>query len=130
LLISAVFVQLSIIESDAPPTSAGGPASKDNSLLMVIINRNSLTITGVGPIMKSADNKSVRIKKQKKEYDYAALNKLLQELKRNDPKLDELIIMSEPSTEYEVIINVMDAARTSSDDQEMFPRAFFGGVTS
>ncbi len=128
LLISAVFVQLSIIETDAPATSTA-TSTKAVSLAMVIISNQGMTVAGFGPIMK-ANKGTVRLPKKGKSYDYNGLTKLLEKLKQSDPKAEDLLIMAAPDIRYETIIAVMDAARQNPDGKALFPKAFFGGITS
>jgi biopolymer transport protein ExbD len=128
LLISAVFVQLSVIETNAPSrTSRAGAA--DTTLVMVVITNRGFTVTGTGAAFRNSQA-AAEIPKKGEEYDYATLTQMLTQFKKNDDKAQDVLLMTEPTVEYRVIIGVMDAARTAADGSPLFPNAFFGGVTS
>ena len=130
LLISAIFVQISIIETNAPSTSGAAKQSDEEvSLVLVVIGQDGFSITGSGPIMKNQQGE-IKIAKKNKEYDYTTLSKALSALKAKDPKAEDMLLMSHPDIEYSVIVETMDAARMTESGDPMFPNAFFGGVTS
>ena len=130
LLISAVFVQISFIETNAPSrSSAKSVASGQTSLAMVVITSSGFTVSGSGPMMRGGTQKMEIPKLGVKQYNYAALTKALSDLKKNDPKADDLLIMTEADITYSTIIETMDAARTSEAGQPLFTKPFFGGVS-
>lgn len=128
LLISAVFIQLSIIETNAPASKASTAAGNNKpSLVIVMIDGKGFSLAASGKISSSI-TKPIIISRRKRDYDYAQLTRQLVALKRNDPKAEDLLMVADPTTPYSVLIDTMDAARNTPDGNELFPNAFFGGV--
>ncbi len=54
------------------------------------------------------------------DYDYEGLTELLVEIKAEYPDERELLVRVHPAVDYEVVVRVLDAAR-SRGDRELFP---------
>jgi hypothetical protein len=78
-----------------------------------------------------------RIEKVEKEYDYKMLSLILQEIKRQlrdkGTEKKDILVLSQPGTNYQTIISVMDTVRsfkavvaTSVVDAELFPDVSLG----
>ncbi len=106
LLISAVFVSITI-EELAVPTAAGAEAhSMTNFAIEVIVRRAGLEISN-GSVV------SDRIPKKDDKYDIGELSKTLLRLKAQYPgKLDASVLM-EPDINYDHLIEIMDAVRST-----------------
>jgi biopolymer transport protein ExbD len=62
-------------------------------------------------------------------YDYANLQKKLIDIKKTFPQEQSMIISADGDVPYDVVVQVMDAARKSSDGKLLFPGvAFAAGV--
>lgn len=128
LLISAVFVQINIIETNAPSRVSRPAAGVETSLAVVVITQEGFTVSGSGPIMRGAQTKVEIPKRNSKNYNFGALTQTLMELKKNDPKANDLLIMTDADVEYGLIIDTMDAARNAPNGDELFTKPFFGGI--
>jgi biopolymer transport protein ExbD len=63
------------------------------------------------------------------DYDYAALQKRLIEIKKTFPTEGSMIISADADVPYDVVVHTMDAARKTSDGAILFPAvAFAAGV--
>jgi biopolymer transport protein ExbD len=67
--------------------------------------------------------------KTRVDYDYGNLQRRLIEIKKTFPAEQSMIISADADVSYEVVIQVMDAARRSADGKILFPAvAFAAGV--
>lgn len=106
LLISAVFVSITIQEL-AVPTAAGAEAhSMPNFAIEVIVRRAGLEISN-GSVV------SDRIPKKDDQYDIAALSKTLLRLKAQYPGKQDASVLMEPDIKYDHLIEIMDAVRST-----------------
>lgn len=106
LLVTAVFMSITIMELSIP-TGAGGPApGKQNSNIEVIIRKTGLQI---------ADGSTVQaaIPKKDGKYDIELLSKMLVRLKEQNPEKQDATVLMEPTIEYDYLIQVMDAVRVA-----------------
>lgn len=103
LLISAVFMSITVQELSVP-TSAGGAAGQPNFAIEVIVRQAGLEIAN-GSSVEAA------IPKKDGKYDIALLSKFLLRLKTQYPEKEDATILMEPKIEYDHLIQVMDAVR-------------------
>jgi biopolymer transport protein ExbD len=103
LLISAVFMSITIQELSVP-TDAGGAAGRPNFAIEVIIRKAGLEIAN-GSSVQAA------IPKKDDKYDIELLSKMLLRLKDQYPEKEDATILMEPKIEYDYLIQVMDAVR-------------------
>ena len=122
LLSSAVFSRLAIVELNLPAGSSSFSNLKENLQLEVIIRRDALDVGDrLGGTIRRIDNTD-------KGYDYAALSVLMQQLKVRFPDKLDATVLAEPDTSYDVLVQTMDAVRSSRAPQaqngspiELFP---------
>ncbi len=105
LLITAVFMSITIMELSVP-TSSGGPAARPNFAIEVIIRKAGLEIAN-GSSVQAA------IPKKDDAYDLELLSKMLLRLKTQYPEKEDATILMEPKIEYDHLIQVMDAVRSA-----------------
>jgi biopolymer transport protein ExbD len=111
LLISAVFSRVAIMELNVP-TVAGGPASnKPNFAIEVIVREAGLEIANGSSVEAS-------IPKKDDQYDMEKLDQILTRLKAAYPDKDDATVLMEPDIEYDHLIRVMDAVRSSEVHEE------------
>ena len=105
LLITAVFSRLTIVELNVP-SSAGGPASNEDSFRVeVIVREAGIEITnGKGVI--------ATIPKKDEEFDLATLSDFMIELKNEYPDQDAASVLMEARIPYDYLIQVMDVVRS------------------
>jgi len=129
LLLSAVFSQLSILELNLPP-DAQSQANKDQKKVRnfeVIVRKDKLivadTIGGVLKVIEKIDG----------EHDFSALSEYLIKVKVRFPKKQNISILLEPDTEYELLVKAMDTVRevevveaASVVKKELFPQIAIG----
>ncbi len=129
LLLSAVFSQLSILELNLPPDSQS-QANKDQKKernFEVIVRKDKLvvadTLGGVLKVIKNTEGK----------HDFAALSEYLVKIKTRFPKKQNISILLESDTEYELLVKAMDTVRevevveaASVVRKELFPQIAIG----
>ncbi|MES9993489.1 MAG: biopolymer transporter ExbD [Candidatus Thiodiazotropha sp.] len=127
LLITAAFSRFSIIELYLPPASEGALKAIKELQLEVIIRPNSLVVADrQGGLIK-------RLKNTPEGYDLKGLNELLVQIKVRFQDKRNIFILSEPSTKYETMVQVMDAVRMTENMEsgslvqyELFPDIAIG----
>ena len=75
---------------------------------------------GVGP--------GLSIEKKNGQYDYSALTDCAERLKKADSKFDnerQFYVSANPGTEYQIVINVIDAMRATKKGEPLFPDVNF-----
>ncbi len=103
LLITAVFMSITIQELSVP-TNAGGAGGAPNFAIEVIVRSRGLEIAN-GSSVQAA------IPKKDDKYDIEMLQKMLVRLKSQYPQKEDATILMEPKIEYDYLIQVMDAVR-------------------
>ena len=107
LLITAVFISITI-EELAVPTAAGAEAhDMPNFAIEVIVRRAALEISN-GSVV------SDRIPKKDDAYDIGALTKSLLRLKAQYPGKQDASVLMEPDIKYDHLIEIMDAVRSTN----------------
>ena len=127
LLITAAFSRFSIIELYLPPASEGSLKQIKELQLEVIIRKASLEVADrQGGLIRSIPNTS-------EGYDFKALNELLVQIKVRFQDKRNVFILSEPDTNYETMVQVMDAVRMTENVEagsvvqyELFPEISLG----
>src|SRR5512144_416050 len=105
LLITAVFMSLTIEELSVP-TSSGGPGGKPNFAIEVIVRKAGLEIAN-GSSVEAA------IPKKDDKYDIELLSKMLLRLKAQYPDKEDATVLMEPDIKYDYLIEIMDAVRST-----------------
>jgi biopolymer transport protein ExbD len=121
LLITAVFTKITVHELNLPKIS-DAPAPKKNKkefTLRIVIRDNALIISDQRGLIK-------RIKNVNGQHNYAALTKKLTEIKDSYPDKTNATVLAEPQTDYDTLIQVMDATRSSAAYGELFPDVSIG----
>lgn len=141
LLTTAVFSQIAVLELKLPEVSQGPAAEPalNNDLpplqLNVVIQKDAISV---------ADNRQGvlrRIAKKDGKYDLALLSdtllKIKDQLKNQDQDKRDVNLLAEPSIDYEVLVQVMDAVRITSVQsggvsvpQDLFPEISLGDAPS
>ncbi len=127
LLITAAFSRFSIIELYLPPASEGRLKQIKELQLEVIIRKESLEVADRrGGLIRRIPNKA-------DGYDIKALNELLVQIKVRFQDKRSAFILSEPETDYETMIQIMDAVRMTENVEsgsvaryELFPEISLG----
>jgi biopolymer transport protein ExbD len=149
LLAGTVFLKLSILEIDLPPTASGGgngdeanqpDKEQEKKLsLKIIITKQGFTLASASAILggeETAEGPTLPLTSEG-EYNYSGLKEKLIEIKKQiDGKgfKDEnsAIITASSDIEYQTIIFVIDAIRLYEDEENnpklLFPQINFGQV--
>lgn len=121
LLATAVYSRIAIHELNLPKAGNGvsdkGPPPLN---LTVIVRKTGFVVT-----VRDGEERA-RLPLLKDAYDYEALTKLLETLKASAPKEKSLNLRMEAAIPYDVIVQVMDAARTPPGGGEGFPDIAIG----
>jgi len=109
LLITAVFSKIAILELNIP--KGGGAADKNKKpelQLQIVIRENVLDVQdgSVGLIK--------RFKLVKNETNWKGVSDLLVQLKNKFPKKENVTLLVEPDISYQLMVKVMDRARTAN----------------
>ena len=106
LLVTAVFMSITVMELSIP-TSADRPAAgKPNIAIEVIIRKTGLQISNGTTVQAT-------IPKKGDVYDIELLSKMLVRLKEQYPEKQDATVLTEPTIEYDYLIQVMDAVRVA-----------------
>ena len=154
LLLSAVFVQLSIIDTNLPSAFAESdnttevetsPTPEVKKLnLTVLVRKDGFTLAGYGGVLnvddgteKSDDDKSdlsrtvipmIETKegdKVIKEYDFQKFQDHLIKIKEAFPGHFSIIVLPEPQVQYETIIKILDYSREYKVEGSDEPKELF-----
>ena len=133
ILLTAAFVQLSVINVSAPQIGGGAPQQpqekpdKPPLNLTVVLTDQGFTIAGSGGVLgqEQADPNAQKGPTVPKlpdgKYDWPGLTKKLVEIKDAFPEETKVIINAEPDIKYEFLVGTMDASRETPDHRELFP---------
>ena len=104
LLITAVFMSITIEELSVPTTAGGAAPSKPNFAIEVIVRKAGLQIAN-GSSVEAA------IPKKDDNYDIELLTKALTRIKSQYPEKEDATVLMEPDIKYDHLIEIMDAVR-------------------
>jgi biopolymer transport protein ExbD len=127
LLITAAFSRFSILELYLPPASESKLETIKELQLEVVIRKERLEVADQrGGLIRRIENNA-------EGYDLKALNDLLVQIKVRFPEKRNVFILSEPETNYDTMVHVMDAVRMtevveagSVVQAELFPEISLG----
>lgn len=132
LLMSMVFAQVTVLDLKLPDGAASdSPQNEENQQLELVIHPDHMDLNYPAGIRLK------RIAKVEGEYDYKMLSTILQEVKRQlrEKAVDkkDILVLSQPSTDYQTLVSVMDTVRSfqaivaaSVVDAELFPDISLG----
>jgi len=104
LLMTAVFSRITILQLDLPSANAGG-AAPPAFRLEVIVRESGFELT-------NGESLIAALPKVDGEYDWATLTQLAQQLKSENPDVDDASVLLERTVKYDYLIQVMDAIRS------------------
>ena len=107
LLITAVFSRITIVELNLPSATGGAKADEIPFRIEVIVREAGLEIT-------NGTSTIAAIPKVEEEYDLETLTEMVTSLKRDHPDSSDASVLLEPAIEYDHLIQVMDAVRSTS----------------
>jgi len=107
LLITAVFSRITIVELNLPSASGAAAAEEARFRLEVIVRDVGLELT-------NGKSTIAAIPKVEEEYDFATLTEMVTSLKRDHPDSSDASVLLEPEIEYDHLIQVMDAVRSTT----------------
>jgi biopolymer transport protein ExbD len=128
LLSTAVFTRMAVLDLALPAQSSGPEQlKKDNLQLEVVIRPGALEVGDrLGGLIERIPNTAAGA-------DVAALGALMAQVKARYPATTAASVLAEPSTSYDVLVQVMDAVRASHVAQgkqtvvtELFPDISIG----
>lgn len=134
LLMNMVFSQLAVLDLHLPlgNNAAQAPITSEDVTLAVVIRAQGFEITRT---YQQSTESIVTLPKKAGGYDYEALSKSLQDIKKNAIFADKKAInlLSEPKIDYQTLITVMDSVRAyptviaaSLVDATLFPDISLG----
>lgn len=107
LLLTAVFVKISILEFSLPTAGERSAQASQQKNPVVTI----LAITDKGFEIKTKDLKIPFIAKLDSGFDYVRLVEKLNRVKQRHQETEDIIIAPQAATKYDTIIKVMDRCR-------------------
>ncbi len=128
LLITAVFMSITIEELSVPTAAGGSASSMPNFAIEVIVRKAGLEIAN-GSSVEAA------IPKKEDKYDIEMLSKILLRLKAQYPEKEDATVLMEPDIKYDNLIEIMDVVREAemraegSDEVrkiDLFPKISIG----
>jgi len=114
LLMTAVFSRITIVELDLP-SSNGAQATEPAFRLEVILREQGFEVT-------NGQDRIAAVPKVRGQYDFETLSNLALSLKQEHPDVDEASVLLEPDIEYDSLIQVMDAIRSTEVTDDANPR--------
>jgi biopolymer transport protein ExbD len=106
LLMTAVFSRITILQLDLPSADAVGAPAPPEFRLEVIVRESGFELT-------NGESLIAALPKVDGEYDFATLTQLAQQLKRENPQVDDASVLMERTVQYDYLIQVMDAIRSA-----------------
>ncbi len=133
LLLSAVFSQTAILNLHLPegtPPEAMAKKNEEPTILLPIVS-----ILDDGFVLNDGEKVLAVLPKKNDEYNFEKLSKLLLEIKQQFPEQEDIILLSQAQTRYDVLIHAMDAVREIRLEQNgqrqlfsLFPNVSIGEV--
>lgn len=127
LLITAVFSRIAVLDLSLPRASANKPSARQELQLEVILRSDAIEV---------GDRRHGRIKRipnRQGRHDLKVLSQLLQQIKAQYPSKTDAMILAEPATPYDALVQVMDSVRVVQRRQdgetvqyELFPEISIG----
>ncbi len=106
LLVTAVFISITIMELNIPTSGPAQTAAQRTVSIEVIVRSTGLQISD-GTAVQAA------IPKKGSAYDIELLSKMLVRLKEQFPDKQDATVLMEPAIAYDNLIQVMDAVRVA-----------------
>jgi len=133
LLLNMVFSQITVLDLKLPDSAASPESVQENQeeQLELVVYDNYMDLNYPAGIRLK------RIEQKDGEYDFKLLSLTLQEVKRQlrekDIEKKDILVLSQPDTDYQTIVSVMDTVRSfkavvAADvvDAELFPDISLG----
>ena len=114
LLMTAVFSRITILELELPSAADGPAVAEPEFRLEVILRKEGFELTNGSSVIAA-------VPRVAGEYDLKALAELAISLKRDHPDVDDASVLLEPEIEYDDLIQVMDAIRSTDKPLESAP---------
>ena len=143
LLMSMVFSHITVLDLKLPDLAADSPANDEpeNKALELVITNEELIINypAGNPVRRLPTVFNEETGQQ--DYDFSLLSIVLQEVKRQLKEKDidkkDILILSQPDTDYQTIVKAMDTVRSfktvlaaSVVEAELFPQISLGDAPS
>lgn len=125
LLITAVFSRLTILQLNLPAAESEPIETEQLLNIEVIVRKAELQIADRGTgLLKALPN-------VEQGYDLAGLTQYLQLIKQKYPEKTDATVLLEPDTEYDTVVQVMDAVRaiTVESGGKMVQAALFPDIS-
>jgi biopolymer transport protein ExbD len=106
LLMTAVFSRITILQLDLPSSNDAGASATPTFRLEVIVRQSGFELTN-GETLIAA------LPKVNGEYDWQTLSQLAVQLKRENPDVTDASVLMEREVQYDYLIQVMDAIRST-----------------
>lgn len=106
LLMTAVFSRITILQLELPSSAASPGATAPTFRLEVIVRQEGFELTNGSELIAA-------IPKVNGEYDLKTLSELALSLKREHPDADDASVLLERDIQYDHLIQVMDAIRST-----------------
>ena len=114
LLMTAVFSRITILELELPSAADGPAVTEPEFRLEVILRKEGFELTNGSSVIAA-------VPKAAGEYDLKALSDLAVSLKRDHPDVEDASVLLEPEIEYDDLIQVMDAIRSTDKPLDGVP---------
>jgi biopolymer transport protein ExbD len=111
LLLTAVFVKISVLELSLPSLDKKAASAINQEPKSVVLN--VLRIQETGFELKSPEMKFPTLSKKENLFDWEGLVDQLQKVKTRYPDSEEIIIAPANKIKYDTIVSVMDRCRES-----------------
>ncbi|MHA7839476.1 MAG: ExbD/TolR family protein [bacterium] len=106
LLITAVFSRITIVELDLPRSAGGDESTEPGFRVEVIVRESGLEVSDGRQVIAA-------IPKRDGRHDLETLSQRVVSLKQEHPDSNAASVLLEPQIEYDHLIQVMDAVRST-----------------
>lgn len=122
LLVSSAFVQLMIVETELPQVVQQAITREENKPKPTVVSitfdkKNGVSISTT----KNGAEKVEQVNLAGKEFDYAAIHRKIQEIKKNNPEVFKIEFSPSADVEYKDVVKMMDEVRKSRSADVRFP---------
>ena len=123
LLISSAFVQVMVIETELPQAVKEAIHKQEEDKSLAIVQMDVSRKDGIKVIIAKDGAQKVDLVPLKADgnFDLPALQKELQKVKAENPKVFRLELSPDGNVSYKEIVKIMDEARKSRDREVRFP---------
>ena len=132
LLVAAQFVNLAVVDTSLPgiQKDSDEPVDPPERQLSIAITDEQILVLGANDVLGVEDTGGYAIPNLGQDHDTSELTRVLGLVKDETPEIEDVVLVPDGDVSYEELIDVMDAARSESQDEGgrlLFPNQVIAG---